>query len=470
MSSNPVDGCARGEPGVVADTITFAPGLTGTIGLAAPLPDIAADLDLIGPGARSLTLNGGGDLRILRVQDGVTVTLEGLTLANGLAPKNGGAILNAGRLSIDHARFVGNRAPEDGGAISNEGRGARLKISNSSFAGNSGIESGPEQEEGGAIANIDGEATIANSTFVGNVAPNTGGAIHNSERTAEVTLINCTFVDNSAGDGGGAISTEKEGLINLRNTLLVKNPGGACHPLTGGGYIDEGGNLADDARCGLSAGLTSGAGVLDPAGLADHGGPTDTVALAADSPAIDNGLNAVCAAPPIGNLDQRGAARPLDGNGDGDAACDIGAVESGAIPPAPPPAPPPLSSLVEVTPVEQTPRLRCTRTSCRVLIECRVLQGPGTPCAIRVDVFVRASALRTLDEPAPDRASKRIRIAAGIAEIGPGEIRDLRLRLSKRGKRLFEAGKKHKGVMEIRDRDGTAVLKTNRVTLRLRAR
>jgi len=62
--------------------------------------------------------------------------------------------------------------------------------------------------------------------------------------------------------------------------------------------------------------------------LQDNGGNTLTMALLAGSPAIDRGNNTFCASQPINNLDQRGMARPVDGNGDVNPVCDIGAYEA----------------------------------------------------------------------------------------------------------------------------------------------
>jgi hypothetical protein len=63
--------------------------------------------------------------------------------------------------------------------------------------------------------------------------------------------------------------------------------------------------------------------------LADNGGPTQTHALKAESPAIDTGAPNGCK-DADGNIltsDQRGELRPFDGNTDGTAVCDIGAYE-----------------------------------------------------------------------------------------------------------------------------------------------
>jgi hypothetical protein len=79
-------------------------------------------------------------------------------------------------------------------------------------------------------------------------------------------------------------------------------PGGACRVRAGSGDIAT-------AAAGLAA-------------LADNGGYTRAHALLPDSVAIDSALPAACA-----TVDQRGRACPLDGNGDGQAVCDIGAFE-----------------------------------------------------------------------------------------------------------------------------------------------
>ena len=83
-----------------------------------------------------------------------------------------------------------------------------------------------------------------------------------------------------------------------------------------------GGNLASDGSCQL--GGTGDRNNTDP-GLdliADNGGPTLTILPLSGSPLIDGGIAAGCPA-----VDQRGFARPYDGDGDTEAECDVGAVE-----------------------------------------------------------------------------------------------------------------------------------------------
>ncbi len=75
----------------------------------------------------------------------------------------------------------------------------------------------------------------------------------------------------------------------------------------------------------LTSGLSNQA--IPLGALASNGGPTQTHALLPASPAIDAGDNIACAASPVSSQDQRGIARPADGNGDSTLVCDIGAFE-----------------------------------------------------------------------------------------------------------------------------------------------
>lgn len=230
---------------------------------------------------------------------------------------------------------------------------------NSTFSGNFINNGTTAEEEGGAIVNIDGTATIANSTFFGNSVPNTGGAVETSGAPSRLILINSTINSNIGGIAAGGVFSEKGGTLVLRNTLLAANPGNNCGTDTVGVIVDEGGNLDDGTTCGLTSGMSLPNGVagLDPAGLKDNGGPTNTIALTAASDAIDLGLNDVCAdAVTLNNLDQRGATRSIDGDGINGAACDAGAFESGAVPPPSQPPPPPGPAAPPIPPLPPLPQ------------------------------------------------------------------------------------------------------------------
>jgi hypothetical protein len=99
---------------------------------------------------------------------------------------------------------------------------------------------------------------------------------------------------------------------------VANNPGGNCR---GFAATDEGYNLETYTDCGFTG--TGSLQNTDPnlvaSGLQNNGGPTPTIRLAPDSPAIDRIPAAGCPA-----TDQRGATRPDAG----EAACDIGAYES----------------------------------------------------------------------------------------------------------------------------------------------
>lgn len=130
-------------------------------------------------------------------------------------------------------------------------------------------------------------------------------------------MTNSTFVGNGAGHGPGGTIHNSTGAVILTNTVIAPSvEGDNC----AGTITDGGHNLDSDGTCGVGPATDS---LLDPQGLADNGGPTQTIALQAGSPAINAGDETICAAPPVGNLDQRDFVRP----GTGAANCSIGAYE-----------------------------------------------------------------------------------------------------------------------------------------------
>ncbi len=102
----------------------------------------------------------------------------------------------------------------------------------------------------------------------------------------------------------------------MTNSIVANSTGSNCWSFYG---IGGSNNLANDGTCG--AGFTNSSAILLSA-LGNYGGNTPTLALLPGSAAIDAGNDAICAAAPVSNLDQRGIARSQG------ARCDIGAFES----------------------------------------------------------------------------------------------------------------------------------------------
>jgi predicted outer membrane repeat protein len=329
--------------------VTFNCGSAAvTIGISTGTGTKTISADTTIDGGSLITISGGNSVGVFFVNTRVTFTVQNLTIANGFGNTFryialGGAIDNRGTLTVTNSTFSHNSLTSRadlglGGAIFNTGT---LTVTNSTFSSNSVPGSG------GAIANIVGTLTVADSTFSGNSATDGGGAIANGTDLlggGTITVANSTFSGNSASEGnGGAITNAAHcgATFNapcpamLTNTIIANSPqGGNCS----GTITDGGHNIDDGTTCGFTGtGCTTTSGSsfcstnpkLDPAGLANNGGPTQTIALQAGSPAVNAGNESVCAAPPVNNLDQRGYVRP----GTGHTNCSIGAYEADATPP-----------------------------------------------------------------------------------------------------------------------------------------
>lgn len=213
--NSPVDACATGTPG--PDVITF--GVSGAITLISSGLTIIESLTIDGSGT-SVTISGGGAVRVFDIATGVNVTLTRLTIADGVAD-GAGAIFNNGTLSVDDAVVTRNSSTGFGnpsGAIWNNGT---LTIHRSTFSFNNSTLG-----LGGAVGNY-GTLTIALSTLSDNSAHLEGGAVWHSFGGGTLTIANSTFSRNSVSSigGGGAISTAAPS--NVTGSVFSENSAGA---------------------------------------------------------------------------------------------------------------------------------------------------------------------------------------------------------------------------------------------------
>ena len=347
---------------VGADTMTVPAG-TYTLSIAGTDEDASAtgdlditdDLTITGAGAAGTIVeacdsSGGPCSGIDRVFEIWTSTVEisRVAIRNGNSGTDaGGGISNFGELALNESTVTANESTTNcgGGIYSDGGGGDSATITNSTISGNSAVcSAGIGNQSPGVVTIVDstisgntasgsgggvdnrGTMTITNSTISDNTSGLEGGGIWNGV-TGDVVLTNVTVSGNTATTGGG-IRDDADG-VTLENTIVANSTaGGDCS----GTITSSGNNLDSDGTCGLAGAgdLPSTDPLLGP--LADNGGPTQTHALLDGSPAIDAGDDAACPA-----TDQRGEARPADGDGDGTAVCDVGAFE--VQPPQPGPTP-----------------------------------------------------------------------------------------------------------------------------------
>jgi transglutaminase-like putative cysteine protease len=200
-----------------SDTITFDPSLGGRTILLAQ-----GELELSGAGTGTITIDGSSSSspitleasyitagRAFQVDSGVHAVITNINVEDGdETSDNGGAILNAGMLTLSNAT-VSESFAVSGGAIENTGK---LTLNNTTLSGNGASSSG------GAIDNSD-TLVVNDSTFTSN-SGDAGGGIANS---GTLSLVNTDFSDNSAFNSGGAINNANSGTLTVTGGLYTGN-------------------------------------------------------------------------------------------------------------------------------------------------------------------------------------------------------------------------------------------------------
>jgi hypothetical protein len=329
--------------------IRFIPAGTGDIVLSSgkPLPAIAADLNIVGPGASKLKIDGNQSSAVgsvLTINNLGLVAISGITITNGSGSNAtnpiGGAITSSGQLTVSNSVLSGN-ASANAGSIVNYG--GWLHVDSSTISGNAAYG-------GGAIYNEGGSTVIVNSTLSGNtVVDSNGGGIWSYG--GAVLLNNSTISGNSAVEGGGIYyscpSSGVCGGVIVNNSTISANI--AAPAYTAGGIYNATGtavmlynsivagnaaggtpNSGDCPNCGSQSkyNFIGGNPQLSPLQLNGRGTTLETMIPLPGSPVMDAGNWTLSAnGPTILNqalyTDERGFPRPA-----GASAIDLGAVQT----------------------------------------------------------------------------------------------------------------------------------------------
>jgi beta-glucanase (GH16 family) len=329
-------------------TVEIDPALAGeTVQLQSPLT-LTKEVTIDGSGAPGLTLDGGGDSRVVEVAGGTSATITDLTLTNGYGYELAGGVLNNGDLTLERVTVTGNRVTtggidfwKGGGGIYS-GENASLRLVDSTVSANT-VEGGAG---GGIYSFFNSTTTIERSTISGNTVNDVGGGLR---LLGDATIRNSTISGNTSTGwhGGGLFVTDASSTfehvtianntspggtaggmfvgtfgapvdVTWSSSVVAGNSGDQCVVFGGGAAVltSTGGNVVADASCGAAVGNDQHGvdALLEP--LADNGGPTLTHQLGAGSPAVDAATGSTQ------SVDQRGVSRPAG------AARDAGAVEA----------------------------------------------------------------------------------------------------------------------------------------------
>ncbi len=290
---------ANARPG--EDVINFTLPLPAVIDLTHGEISITENVSIVGPRARSLTVERSSNANVphfrifnIRAGSGNNIHLRSLKIKNGFADAglSGGAInIETGNaVNLIELGITGNSATDGGGSICNAGT---LHLTRSLVNSNG-------SGTGGGIINSGGSsnAVISNTTITDNFAGRGGGLANDGK----LVLVNVTVAGNRAVASASSLASRAGGSVFVVNSIIGNDftSSQSVSSLTGA-FNSLGNNIVTDAR--ESTGFVSGTNndqvsegnAINPllGSLSNNGGLTDTMALLSGSPAIDRGSGCV---------------------------------------------------------------------------------------------------------------------------------------------------------------------------------
>jgi len=287
-----------------------------------PLAVTATNVSIVGLGATSLFVDGNTASSILNVGSGVTLSISGIKFQNaqGTQAQSGGAIYNAGILTLSAVQIVDNvSSPYSGGAgIYNEGT---LDIIGSIITGNGSSYFGGDSGIGGGILSH-GPMTILNTTFGGNGASLQGGNIYTD--TGAVLIRNTTITGSFGTQNAGGMYVAG-GTVTVIDSTISGNSSGSNYGVDVAAGTASFTNSIIAANGGTVTGNCTGCTLLSHnvvdvnpylSVVGNYGGANPTLVPFPNSPAICAGVATV------DTTDERGYARPTG------SCYDVGAVQT----------------------------------------------------------------------------------------------------------------------------------------------
>jgi hypothetical protein len=201
---------------VDGDTIDLT-GISGVITLTSFELSVNKDLTIIGPGTSNLTISGNNARRVFFVSGGKTVSISGVTIANGLASTDGGGIYLSGTLTLDNVLLSNNNAGASGGGIATDSSSS-LTITNSRIINNNAVSNGGGIHFTGTSISLDNVVIDNNHVTSGS---NGGGGVYIGNSTTSAFFMDTAITNNSSTAAGGGLASYSS--LTIFGSLVANN-------------------------------------------------------------------------------------------------------------------------------------------------------------------------------------------------------------------------------------------------------